>query len=657
MLKVAPKPLVTAMYPMIGIFKNKGLLVNSTLITETGVKLIDQNFLSNGQGSDLTVGFDSTFVPQAQLTEPKFITDSYSSPVMFDGGRICYALSKRMVLLDGEEQFRVLPLGNPATVSYVPYQNVGPEVCLFKETSTEWVFNVGAPFTLDKDTFTPNFLTLGEGISHEGNFATSEYPTTGNTSTVMLPLAADLEAKSFKVLAPAAQLTGISGQIRWRWLETSSYPTNDLVSSSYVYVGSSSSQSYAFDVRCLSKDADGTALVWTSKREVYTTTKLNSNINGSYLVNTSSEVAPCLVNGASSVYGEPLGCDVMVEGMFDLTSFSSSSPTQYIPLRTMNISDCLLEEGNVKKVYSVATLTDDDGVTVKSIKAKCNVFTGSNVEPYDMIVKSGSNTYNPYLDSTYPNFTTVEESTVSIVTRADDLSGNVSRYETEYSYLREINGVLHLHYIRFPNGYHMLMPGNKFKPGTLQYLFRVDNNTTLTLVDKSSQVGLFGSEGEGMLGFVTDSSRDNMHMITTEGVRSLFLNDDHLFEMFGQVVDIPGATMLHVDDDSTTLTVMSDENEVYQLKTQRADFVDVDLDEADMWYNGEERTIYATVSVRDYEGTYLPRSITLMLDGNAEFESNSSRKITVESSDAGAISVAIKLTGYGSVYLTPASVE
>jgi hypothetical protein len=232
-------------------------------------------------------------------------------------------------------------------------------------------------------------------------------------------------------------------------------------------------------------------------------------------------------------------------------------------------------------------------------------------------------------------------------------------FEQELSFFHtEANGKIYLNYIRCPTAWQFISKFCRYRSATIQYCFELVDGE-FNLVSRSQMPGFFGTEGIGLMQFVSDDSNTSLHVMPNlGGIRTLTRNavGDKLYHLTDSEIDVRPAYM-HCNGDNTRLTIMDFDRNVYVLRPQNSDVIDLQLPESEMYYEGTQRTVFATLAVADYIGNLVERNVQLVLDGPAIFDGNGSRKITITTDVNANTAVGIKLIGYGTVFLTPEIVE
>lgn len=199
---------------------------------------------------------------------------------------------------------------------------------------------------------------------------------------------------------------------------------------------------------------------------------------------------------------------------------------------------------------------------------------------------------------------------------------------------------------------------NYYPANTVQYTLRLDKEdlSLCYLVNRSLIPGFFGRFNEGLQGFCSDSDYDNLYFISKNEVFQVtYSKTEHRFESAPISFDLD-VYALHVSPNNN-ITMIDTSNKLYQVRSSLANVVEVDFDNPFLVYEEIPRDTFVKVNVRNVNGDRVERAVRLILDGPAIFRDNGSRQMTVTTDFIEDTRVAVTLTGYGDVHITPAEIQ
>lgn len=217
------------------------------------------------------------------------------------------------------------------------------------------------------------------------------------------------------------------------------------------------------------------------------------------------------------------------------------------------------------------------------------------------------------------------------------------------SWVIQVKGVSHLVVVLHgTNSY--LEAANSYVENTHQYVYKMNDDGTMTRVSKVISPRLFGL-AETQAGWAMSKDRRAMYINTYSPRVYRFVFDESIMAYRYDLQYEIDAWTMHVADDET-LTIIDTNLKLVQLKPSVGTAVRTTFG-AVQPYDGTPQPTTVSVAVVNHLGARIATSVKLELDGPVVFTANAGQTLTIVTSAEGDLEVPIQITGTGAIYCTP----
>lgn len=191
---------------------------------------------------------------------------------------------------------------------------------------------------------------------------------------------------------------------------------------------------------------------------------------------------------------------------------------------------------------------------------------------------------------------------------------------------------------------------NDYEENTHQYLYKLNEDKTLTFVSKYIQPKLFDTPNV-QAGFAMSKDRKAMYVNTYSALVYRMVFDEAIMAYRHDLKYDVDAWTMHVDDDETLTIIDSGQNLIRMVPTMgtaiRVTFGTVGV------YDGQPLFTNLNVAAVNHLGERIATQVKLELDGPLSFTVNALQSLTITTSATEDLAVPVQITGVGDIYCTP----